>query len=106
MPQLLGAHVTDSFAGSRASEHGVLKARTPTLVTEAEHVADVLHPHLHDAQVLVVDGQRAQGAAGRGVDVPQANLRVVRARQQVSLPEAAPGQPVALQEGRVDRLSP
>lgn len=45
----------------------------------------------------MVDGHGAQHLAVGRVDVPQADLRVVRARQQVPLPEAAPCQAVALQ---------
>ena len=54
-------------------------------------------PHLHDAGVVVEDLARLQRAlpARDRADVPQADLRVVRAAQQVPLQEGAPRQPVA-----------
>jgi hypothetical protein len=58
--------------------------------------------HLYDPQVLVVDGHGAQHLAVCRIDVPQADLRIIRARQQVPLPEAAPRQAVALQTCSTD----
>ena len=78
----------------------------PAAVSDAHrcHMARTMHPaHLHDAGVLVVDGLglHACGALASG-DVPEADLGVVAAAQQIPLQERAPRQAVALR-GRASR---
>jgi len=57
---------------------------------------------LHDAEVLAEDGARLDAPArlGHRVDVPEADLRVVAAGQQVALQEGAPRQAVSCAPAR------